>query len=146
MTAMCVLLGLARGVDVRQRREQRACALLQQVGARVICDDVLLFTSYKVFLEGTQVRDQDLLVLRELSHVSTLSLDRTPISVAGVEIVSSLDSLNALFVDGTSISDDAVDHLAKLKNLRVLSVRSTGISQCGVERLRRCLPNCSIAF
>jgi internalin A len=72
-------------------------------------------------LRGTQVKDADLKVIKELANLQTLYLGRTQITDAGLA------------------------ELKGMKNLRFLGLLGASVTEDGVKAIRTALPDCQVA-
>jgi len=91
-----------------------------------------------LFLEGNQVKDEDLAKLDSLKHLTLLSLDQCPITDEGVkEIVKvrTLESVSLFFCN--EITDTGLTYLGSKKSLTALhiSTDSDRISGRGIHSL-----------
>jgi hypothetical protein len=89
-----------------------------------------------LFLQSSHVTDAGLANLSKLTELQVLNLDSTGITDAGVEHLKGLTGLQALCLDNTRIGDEGLEHLKGLTRLRHLSLNNTQVSDAGVKRLR----------
>jgi hypothetical protein len=121
-----------------------------------------------VFLQGSNLRDDDLSCMRELTdldvlvlrdtgigdrgclnlvpleRLTTLDLHHTRITDATIQTISRMSRLESLDISHTSVTDGAVPELGKLKHLRELRLTETGITDGGLRELMVRLPNTDI--
>ena len=87
----------------------------------------------------------------DLRHLSGMTGLRSVCSggtfgAEGLKHISKLSSLEFLWLNGTSATDDEVQILATLTKLKDFYVRGQNLTQSGIDRLKKALPNCSIAW
>jgi len=87
-------------------------------------------------VEGETVRDADLMCLRQFPQLSSLDLNNTKITDAGLRHVSALTpDLSWLSLSHTAITDAGLEHLRGLIWLDTLWLIDTEITDAGLERL-----------
>lgn len=99
----------------------------------------------KVYLNGTAVKDADLVVLEKLPKVQNLFLGNTKITDSGLEHLKGKTSLVTLSLNSTAVSDAGIKHLAGLSSLKTLNLQDTRVTMMGASELRRALPTTTIA-
>lgn len=90
-------------------------------------------------LSRTEVTDEGLAHVAEMTNLLRLDLSNTSVSDAGLSYLSDLQRLRYLNLYGTRITDDGLNHLRGLPNLRQVYVWQTSITPDGAERLRASL-------
>lgn len=119
-------------------------------------------------LTGTELTDESLDSIRQLSKLESLKLKGTRISAEGFAALTSVQSLvlldasNTLVTDAalesaaswsqlrylslneTAVSDAGLLHLAQIRTLRGLSLINTAVTSDGVAELKKALPDCLI--
>lgn len=98
-----------------------------------------------ISLQRTPLSDVGSEILGRMPQLTWLNLGGTKISDAGITHLRNLQSIETLTLSYTDISDQSIPVLVELKSLRNLSVAGTKISREGAESLREHLPECSIA-
>ncbi|MGD9633285.1 MAG: leucine-rich repeat domain-containing protein [Pirellulales bacterium] len=104
-------------------------------------DDDLKFIENLTKLKGlnlsdTRITDNGLQHLRNLTSLETLRLNDTAITDEGIKYLDGLTRLQHLELQRTAITDSSVDRLSKLYELELLRVSGTKMSAEGAERLR----------
>ena len=79
-----------------------------------------------------------------LPNLTSLNLDATTVTNAGVKQLQKLNKLTTLDLGRTRITDGSVADLTELKNLTFLDCSYTQITEAGLERFRGSLPNANI--
>jgi Leucine-rich repeat (LRR) protein len=97
-------------------------------------------------LTETQIDDNALTKIANVTTLRVLSLDNTQITDAGLSRLSAVRQLEELSIARTPISDDGINHLLVLPNLRRLNVYGTGVSRIGLNRIKAALPKCAVTF
>ena len=97
-------------------------------------------------LKGLELGGQDITddcIVHISSDVTSLSLEDTQITDAGLQHISSLENLTELSVvdrffspNETPVTDAGVKHLASMKNLEILHLRRLGLSDLSVKHLK----------
>ena len=88
-----------------------------------------------LYLEGTEVGDEDLWHLVSLSRLEDLSLNETRVGDRGMSFISQLTSLKELHLERTRITDRGVVELAPLKRLQRITLYGTNITDKSVSVL-----------
>jgi hypothetical protein len=90
-----------------------------------------------VYLNDTQVVDDDLALITNLSELNELlDLSRTQVTDMGLQYLKAFTRLESLRLSGTKITDNGLDHLTALPQLTDLSLDDTTITDEGLERLK----------
>jgi hypothetical protein len=97
-------------------RAEAAIKRVNQIGGSVVWESEI----FAVTLSSTQVADDDLAILADLSDVQLLSLSHT------------------------SITDAGLRHLEHLSKLQTLELIDTKVTEKGLEKLRTALPATAI--
>ena len=95
-------------------------------------------------LDDTQITDAGLQEVAKLQGLETLWLGRTKITDEGLKEVAKLQKLETLSLGGTKITDVGLKEVAKLQNLMGLQLMVTKVTKAGVAELKKALPNCEI--
>ncbi len=75
-----------------------------------------------------------------------LSLFDTEITDQGLARLSQLSNLKELWLDRTRITDEGLGHLRNLKKLEIVSVAGTQVTLKGAKELRRALPWTEVTY
>jgi hypothetical protein len=89
----------------------------------------------QLILWDTQVTDDGLRHISELSELRSLDLGHLNITDAGMEQVESLTNLENLNLSDTKITDAGLNGVGRLSQLRVLDLSNTGITDAGLACL-----------
>ncbi|MDP7034494.1 MAG: hypothetical protein QF752_08360 [Planctomycetota bacterium] len=89
----------------------------------------------RLSLHKTQITDDGLVPLRDLSQLKSLSLSDTQISDVGLAHLEGLTQLEILDLFATRISNQALPMVGRLSCLQILSLRRTGIRDAGLVHL-----------
>ena len=76
----------------------------------------------------------------DLAKITSLNLNLTKITDAGLKDVAKMQNLEYLSLQQTKITDAGLKDLAKLKKLKWLSLHSTKVTKAGVAEIRKALP------
>jgi Leucine-rich repeat (LRR) protein len=79
------------------------------------------------------------------ADISSLSLDATPITDAGLAHLKGLTNLKTLYLTGTQVTDAGLPHLKALTKLRTLFLIKTKVTAQGVAELQKALPEATIS-
>jgi hypothetical protein len=93
-----------------------------------------------LYIESTPITDAGLVDVAAITKLDVLSLSRTRITDAGLKTVSRLRELRYLMLVDTAITDAGLADIAKLEKLRFLSLGITKISDAGLQKISG-LPN-----
>jgi len=88
---------------------EQARAAIEALGGRVSLDDS--GRSVKVFLNRTQINDDQMKLLEYLPDVEVLNLTGTPVTDVGLDSVHLLKKLRHLYPAKTQITDEALEEL-----------------------------------
>ncbi len=97
-----------------------------------------------LFLDESQITDAGLKELAKFQNLTVLGLDDTKITDEGLKEVAKLQNLNLLSLENTQITDEGLKEVAKLQNLKKLYLPATQATKAGVAELKKALPNCYI--
>ena len=95
-------------------------------------------------LNDTDLDDNGLKSLSQLSNLTKLNINRTKITDAGLTSVANLERLIVLNIYGTAVTDAGLEKLSDLKTLESLYLWQTKTTPEGIEKLKASLPNCKI--
>lgn len=145
--AVVLILGpVGCGGRIGNAGEAAAIAKVERLGGKVELDEKTPEHSVvKVYLHSTGVKDTDLVVLKEFTHLRNLFLGKTRITDAGLEHLQGLAKLQTLSLNSTPITDAGLKPLAGLNGLQTLNLQETQTTAAGVAELRRLLPSTKIA-
>ena len=91
-------------------------------------------------LGTTRVTDAGLAVIAGLGHLQNLQAPLTALTDAGLAHIKGLTNLVTLNLYGTQVSDAGLAHLTGLKHLRALYVWQTQVTPEGATHLQEALP------
>lgn len=89
-----------------------------------------------VFLEETQVTDAGLEHLEGMTNLSILDLRSTEVTDAGLEHLKGLIGLSFLFLGETHVTGAGLEHLQGLNKLGILDLGGTQVGDAGLEHLQ----------
>jgi Leucine-rich repeat (LRR) protein len=95
-------------------------------------------------LNGTVITDAGLVHLKGLTNLQTLDLSGTAITDAGLVHLKGLTKLQTLNLYGTKITDAGLVHLKGMTKLQWLYLMDTKVTDAGVADLQKSLSNCKI--
>ena len=131
------------------RSPQRPIVKVDFSGARIDAATISQLSAFDglrcLCLGNTDIVDEDLLELRELTGLTELALYETGISDAGLEHLKPLTKLRKLHLGHTRITDSGLDQLKGLVYLRYLALGRTGVSDAKIREIGTVLPNCTIS-
>ena len=96
-------------------------------------------------LAGTNLTDEDLADVGQLTGLLMLDLDNTRVTDAGLARLARLHNLYFLSVSGTAVSDAGLMHLRGITGLRSLNVINTLVTEAGIAELELVLPSLNSA-
>jgi Leucine-rich repeat (LRR) protein len=100
-----------------------------------------------ISLKHTRCNASCMPLIGQLTQVTSLGLDDTPVTDAGMEHIESLAAnLDTLWLTNAKISDRSAKHLKKLVNLNRLYLSGTNLTRKSVSDLRLAMPHCKITF
>jgi hypothetical protein len=76
--------------------------------------------------------------------LTSLDLDGTGVTDAGLTKLMTLKALRTLDLSDTKITDFGLARLAELKELRELLVCGTAVTEDGIAELKKALPNLAV--
>ena len=161
---------VAANKDVkRSEAEQKAIAAIKKLGGKVtfaerkpgkpVTGVDLSFTKIidadLVHLKGltklqtlslinTKVTDAGLVHLKGMTNLQRLDLTDTKVTDAGLVHLKGLTKLQYLDLEGTKVTDAGLVHLKGLTNLQTLILTDTKATDAGVKKLQAALPKCDI--
>jgi hypothetical protein len=121
------------GVQWRWREaQQRILSSLERLQPGVVSSggDVVVLS-----LKSSEIRDEDLRHVGQLSSLEQLDLEYTKITDAGMHHLEGLKKLRYLSMGGTRISDDAMRSIGKLTKLEDLLLANTNVGDAGMAYL-----------
>ena len=159
---ICVLFGCARtavrdpagqleelGATLRRDAEGRVIALRFRVKS-IVNDDALRHVASlrhltSLDLDRTPITDPGLAYLKELTQLRELGLRGTRVTAAGLLHLGHLDGLEELQIASCGrVTDAAVPAIMQLDSLRKLAIGGTGLTPAGLRELRGSMPDCEI--
>ena len=162
---LVTLLSIGLGLIVtRGERQRRAVVALKELGAAIYYERPFAYgfdveetldrgrwlpRDYyddvdSVHLSMTDLKDADLVHLKELNRLRSLLIDYTDVTDAGLAHIQDLTRLEILHLNVTFVTDGGLVHLQGMTSLRSLDVSDTDVTEAGVARLQRMLPKCRI--
>lgn len=122
--------------------DRQGCPLIgADLSGLPVCDeDVLALLHHSgelewLILQHTDISDECLPAIGQLSHLSNLNLAHTRITNAGLRHLTPLQELEDLTLSGTSIDDRGLADISSLKSVRSLSLQSTGVTDASLASL-----------
>ncbi|HCR30496.1 MAG TPA: hypothetical protein DIV79_10810 [Opitutae bacterium] len=100
----------------------------------------------KLSLARTDVANDDLKKLKQLSSIEYLDLSRTRVGDEGVTHLAELPKLSYLNLRDTNVSDGSIEQLARMTNLEQLYLWGSQFTRSGVLALQERLPETAIVF
>jgi hypothetical protein len=79
-----------------------------------------------------------------LHELSTLNLEKTQVTDAGMKEVAKFKQLEKLYLRDTNVTDEGLIELANLNQLEFLGLKGTKVTKAGITQLRASLPMCEI--
>jgi hypothetical protein len=139
---VAVLLAIRIG---QLEREKAAVETVRQLGGTVMYGKETFAPDWfqglmparvvSVNLAGTRTTNSDLAILKSLTWLEKLDLDRTPIASGALEPLAGLARLQTLSLEATGIGDDDFAQLAGLTKLTMLKLGGTQVSDAGLDYL-----------
>jgi Leucine-rich repeat (LRR) protein len=77
---------------------------------------------------GTDITDEQLEMVAQISSLGDLQLQDTAITDKGVQTISRLSNLTSLYLSGSKVTSACLADVAKLKKLSTLGINNTAIS------------------
>jgi Leucine-rich repeat (LRR) protein len=87
-------------------------------------------------LDLLPARDRDLVYIKDLSSLRTLSIGGPDVSDDGLRNLAGLTDLLALRLNFTNCTDEGLSHIEKLIHLHSLSLMGTRVTDAGLEHLK----------
>jgi mono/diheme cytochrome c family protein len=117
--------------------EQKAVAKLEAMGmaVRPIAAN-LNWREANLRLQGTNVTDATLAVLKDVASLIELNLATTRITDAGLVHIAGLTNLESLNLSQTAVTDAGLKHLKRLGKLESLNLYSTAVTDAGLAQLK----------
>jgi Leucine-rich repeat (LRR) protein len=88
-----------------------------------------------VRLLGPWVTDANLQLLADSRQLRSLTLDRAPITDAGLEHLAGLTKLSGLVLSGTRVTDAGMKSVGEMKELHSLDLMATAVGDSGLKDL-----------
>jgi Leucine-rich repeat (LRR) protein len=88
-----------------------------------------------LYINGAQMTDNSVAIIRRLSHLEELYLDRTAVTDVGLRHLSAIKVRHLSLAD-TRITDEGLETLASMPQLEVLNISGTQITDAGLRRLQ----------
>ena len=90
-----------------------------------------------IALETDKLRDEDLSMLDDLTHVECINLGNSPVGDPAMAHVGRLHRMKILYLDASNLSDAGLAHLARLDRLEHLTLSEVGpkITEAGLRSL-----------
>lgn len=95
-------------------------------------------------LAGTELNDQALQSIGQMTNLRKLRLEQNQISDKGLAYLENLVHLEYLNLFGNDISDASINNLAKLKRLKELFIGETSMTEQGVQSLKQKNPGLEV--
>ncbi|MEQ9285254.1 MAG: DUF2231 domain-containing protein [Cyclobacteriaceae bacterium] len=95
-------------------------------------------------LSGTNVQDEGLAYIGQLTNLTKLKLNQTQITNEGIKHLQSLKNLEYLNLYGTKITDQSVESILQLTGLKKLYIWQTEITQQGLEKIKESAPHLQV--
>lgn len=96
-------------------------------------------------LATTRVTDAGLANLKGMAHLQRLHLELTGITDAGLSHLKDLKDLTYLNLYGTKVTDAGLEQLTGLKHLRGLYVWQSKVTDAGIKKLKESLPTVEVS-
>jgi hypothetical protein len=87
-------------------------------------------------LDNSDMADDALVHLKELTSLRSLNLSATHVTGQGFVHLKGLKKLDTLMLSGSPVTDDGLKHLAGMTNLVTLTLYSTQITDDGLQHLK----------
>jgi hypothetical protein len=95
-------------------------------------------------LGGTNITDSSLLHVKPLVNLTRLQLHNTKVTDAGLENLKGLSKLKSLNLYGSAVTDKGLDNLAGLKTLTNLYLYLTKATPDGAKKLKAAIPTVDV--
>lgn len=123
--------------ETASRQDDRPIMRLEELRGKVTRDAKLPASPIvEVDLSGTNVTDDDLRLVGNLSELRTLNLHRTGVSDAGVLHLQGLKHLVTLTIGDTRITNAGLKALTALEQLEFIGLHGTRVNDAGVIHLK----------
>lgn len=120
-----------------QTSANRVEELVKNLGGKIARDDSRATTPViEIDLSGTDVKDEQLRWLSDLTELRTLRLHRTGISDAGLQHIKSLSRLTTLTIGDTRVTNAGLKSLAGLSQLEFLGLHGSQVNDAGTVHLK----------
>jgi len=123
--------------------EASAAKAVEKLGGKVTRDEKLPGKPVTgVTLGGGRVTDAGLKELKELTQLTTLSLNHARVTGAGLKQLKDLKRLTSLALHNTKVTDADLKELKDLKQLTTLYLNMTGVTDAGLKELKSAEVHC----
>jgi hypothetical protein len=95
-------------------------------------------------LARTDVSDENIRAIGDLSLLRRLNLEYSNVTDAGLDAIASLQDLQYLNIVGTKVTDNGLQHLSACKNLRKVFAYQTAITDDAISALKKTLTDLEI--
>jgi len=95
-------------------------------------------------LGATQVDDQALSSIGEMTYLTKLHLEKTAVTDEALKHLAGLEYLEYLNLYGTEITDAGLEHIKDLPKLRSLFLWQSKVTKEGADKLRNARPDIDI--
>jgi hypothetical protein len=99
--------------------------------------EVRLGKRVTIELNGGPVNDETIKALRGVAGIEKVVIQRSELTVAGLEVLATLPQLKQLVIRGRPIDDEGLVPLVSIKSLRVLNLPSTTVSLDSFRTLQK---------
>jgi hypothetical protein len=96
-------------------------------------------------LEGSNISDDELSVLPNLTALRCLDLDSTSITDRSLAKIATLPALEELWLEDTAVTDAGLRALHSASCLRFVSLAYTAVTESGIRSLREAIPGVVVA-
>ena len=132
-------------VEFEEQLPSRPIVKIDLHGTQVSDGDLAIFEYAKSDLKGlryldlrlTNIGDDGVARLKNLTQLQTLNLFRTRLGDKGLAHLKKLTDLRTLLIGGTQVTDAGLVHLRCFSKLRKLSLFQTPVSDKGIAELKR---------
>ena len=90
---------------------------------------------FGINLDFSSTKDAELVGLRDLKNLTSLSLMSTKVTDEGLKELQGMQNLNNLNLEGTKVTDRGLKEFRELKELRTLELGRTGVTDAGLQEL-----------
>lgn len=94
-----------------------------------------LFNLEELYIDHCRIRESELPAIRDLKSLRSLTLLKTGLTSAGLQIITKMSKLVELDIAFNNIGDDDLDFILPLKKLKLLYLAGTNVTNRGVKKL-----------